>query len=422
MSLFWILAAALVVVVLGVLVRTLMKPATAAADETARSNVRILRDELAELDAELAAGTLTADQHADARAELERRVLEESRSVDAATVSRGGRASALVLAVALPAAAVLLYAQLGDRRALDPVMAQPPSHAGMADIETLVQRLAERMRADPSDPQGWMLLGRAYAGLQRYELARDALAEAVKRTTPDAQLLADYADVMAMAQGRSLVGEPEKLVQQALALEPGHLKALALAGSAAFERGDARAAVDHWTKARSLAPPDSPFATGLDGSIAEARQAAGMPPEATTAGGPAMPAVPPAPATAGTAPATTADATAASLRVTVTVDPSLTSRLQPGDTLFVFARAAEGPRMPLAIARLPAQAGPVQVTLDDSQAMAPTMRLSMHPRVVVGARVSRSGNAMPQPGDLEGQSAPMANAGEVAIRIDRALP
>ena len=406
MTLFWILAATMVVVVLAVLVRPLLRPAAAAADETARSNLRVLRDSLAELDAERAAGTLSAGQHAEARAELERRALEESTTVDAAPGQRSGRTSALVLAVLLPAAAVLLYAQLGDRRGLDPVLAQPPSMASAGDVETLVQRLAARMQADPSDPQGWMLLGRAYAGLERFDKARDALAEAMKRTPPDAQLLSDYADVLAMTQGQRLAGEPEKLIQQALALEPDHLKALALAGSAAMERGDFKAAIEHWTHARRVAPPDSPFASGLDGSIAEARAAAGLPPESSTA-------------SAAPAPAATS---AAPLQVTVTLAPALAGKLQPGDTLFVFARAAEGPRMPLAIARLAASAAPVQVKLDDSMAMTPALRLSTQPRVVVGARISRSGDATPQAGDLEGQSAPVASAGSVQVTIDQVRP
>ena len=407
MTLFWILAAAMVVVTLGVLLRPLLRARAAAQDDTAQVNLRVLRDARAELDAELAAGELTAEQHAQALTELERRALEESAD-GAAPVARGlpqvprSRVSAIVLAVLLPASAVLLYAQLGDRRGLDPVLAQPPSMATAADIESLVQRLADRMQADPSDPQGWLLLGRAYAGLQRFADARDAYLQAMQRLAPDANVLADYADVLAMTQGRTLAGEPEKRVLEALALDPGNLKALALAGSAAFERGDAKTALAHWTRAKSLAPADSPFATALDPGIAEARAAAGLPPE--PAGQPA------------TSPAMAA---AAGLQVTVQVDAALAARVQPQDTLFVFARAAEGPRMPVAIARLPATAGPVQVTLDDGSAMAPSMRLSGQTRVVVGARISRSGNAMPQPGDLEGESAPMGPSGKVDLQINR---
>jgi cytochrome c-type biogenesis protein CcmH len=404
MTLFWILATAMVVAVLVVLVRPLLRPAAATVDEATRTNLRVLRDAMTELDAELASGALSPEQHAQARTELERRVLEETQATEpggGSALAGGGRArvSALVLAVAVPAAAVLLYAQLGERRGMDPVLAQPASLATPQDVETLVQRLAERMRAEPSDPQGWMLLGRAYSGLQRFEEARDAYREAMQRMPPDASLLADYADVLAMTQGRTLAGEPEKLVLQALALEPDHLKALALAGSAAFERGDPKQALEFWSRAKRVAPPDSPFATGLDPGIAEARAAAGLPPEQ-----PAAPA---------------GDAAGGGLAVTVRVSPDLATRLQPGDTLFVFARAAEGPRMPLAIARLPARPEPVQVRLDDSSAMTPDLRLSTQARVVVGARISRSGNATPQPGDLEGEAMPMGPNGPVEVLIQR---
>lgn len=407
MTVFWILAAALVVVVLLAVLRPLLRPAQAAVDETAASNLRILREQMAELDADHAAGTLDTEHHAAARAELERRVLDESRVADTPVRARPGTVSALLLAVAVPALAVLLYAQLGSRAALDPVMALNPAQATTEDVDALVQRLADRMQAQPEDPEGWALLGRAYAGLQRFDQARDAYAQAVaRRTTPDAQLLADYADVLAMTQGRRLAGEPEKLIQQALALEPDQLKALALAGSAAMERGDYPAALKHWTRARSVAPPGSPFSTGLDPVIAEARAAAGLSPEASAA------------ITAAPAPADPASA-AAPLRVRVVLDPALAARVQPGDTLFVFARAAEGPRMPLAIVRQEAATAPVEVQLDDASAMSPQLRLSAFGQVVVGARISRSGDATPQPGDLEGQSAVTASQGKASVLIDR---
>jgi cytochrome c-type biogenesis protein CcmH len=410
MTLFWILCAALVVGVLLALLRPLLRPPVHAADDTAASNQRLLREQRTELDAELAAGTLAPDQHAAGLAELERRVLVETRQTGATVQSRPGRVSALALAVAVPAMAVLVYAQLGNRAALDPLLATPPAQASAEDVEVLVQRLADRMKANPEDPAGWMLLGRAYAGLQRFDLSRDAYAQAIQRKAPDAQLLADYADVLAMTQGGKLAGEPEKLVLQALALEPDHLKALALAGSAAMERGDFKTAVRHWTRAKTVAPEGSPFASGLDPSIAEARAAAGMPPAQAAAAQPS-PQAPPAPQAAASA--------AAPLRVTVTLAPALAARVQAGDTLFVFARAAEGPRMPLAIVRQAAGTAPVQVVLDDASAMSPQMKLSGFPQVVVGARISKSGNATPQPGDLEGLGQPIASSGTTSVTIDR---
>jgi cytochrome c-type biogenesis protein CcmH len=274
-----------------------------------------------------------------------------------------------------------------------------------------VQRLAERMQAQPEDPQGWRLLGRAYAGLQRYELARDAYREAVQRSAPDPDLLADYADALASTLDGKLEGEPERLALQALGLNPDQPKALALAGSAAFERGDGRAALAHWTRARRLAPDGSPFAQGLDAGIREASVLAGLAPPAAAQ-----------PAAQAAAHSASAAAPGAGLQVKVQLAPALAARVQPGDTLFVFARAAEGSRMPLAVARLPAGAGPLQVRLDDGSAMSPQTRLSSQSQVVVGARISRSGDATPQAGDLEGESAPVAASGQVELLIDRVRP
>jgi cytochrome c-type biogenesis protein CcmH len=294
-----------------------------------------------------------------------------------------------------------------------------------ASVEDLVQRLADRMKAQPEDPNGWVLLGRAYAGMQRFDEAREAFAQAVQRLPqPNASVLADYADVLAMTRGRKLAGEPEAMVKQALALEPDHLKALALAGSAAMQRSDYKTALKHWERARKIAPIDSPFAQGLDPGIDAARSRLGMPALAANNVPPAAralavdPGQPPAPAAKSAASA----AAGPRLRVTVELSPEIAGQVRPGDTLFVFARAANGPRMPLAIVRQAATAGTVQVVLDDASAMAPEMRLSGFPQVVVGARITRSGNAMPQTGDLEGESPVTASAGETRVRIERVRP
>ena len=274
MTTFWILAAGLVVASLAVLLRPLLRSGGAGVVRDAQrdSNVRILREQLAELDAELAAGTLAADQHAAARAEIERRVLDETRDPEVAIAARPACGAAAALAVLLPVSAALIYLALGNRDAVDSVLARAPSEATAQDVETLVERLAERMREQPDDPEGWALLGRSYASMGRFEPARDAYAKAVALVPDNPSLLADYADTLAMAQGRRLQGEPERLVPRALEIEPDHLKALLLAGAAAMERGDHAAAVERWSRAKQVAPSDSPLASGLDEGL---RRAAG---------------------------------------------------------------------------------------------------------------------------------------------------
>jgi cytochrome c-type biogenesis protein CcmH len=199
-----------------------------------------------------------------------------------------------------------------------------------------------------------------------------------------------------MTLGGKLAGEPLKLVQRALTLDPQQPKALSLAGTEAMERNDRAAALAFWQRAKAAVPPGSPFAQRMDENMAEisAATAPQQQPQASGASG------------------------ASGLKVTVRIAPVLAKQLQAGDTLFVFARAADGPRMPLAIQRQAATAGPVQVVLDDAQAMSPQLRLSGFARVVVGARISRSGNATPQPGDLEGQTAAVASSGQTEVVID----
>jgi cytochrome c-type biogenesis protein CcmH len=250
----------------------------------------------------------------------------------------------------------------------------------------MVERLAARMKENPEDAEGWTMLGRSYAVIDRYAEAAVAYANAVKRSEPDAQLLADYADALAMAQGRNLRGEPERLIAQALKVDPQNVKALMLAGTVAFEKKDFKGAIAYWERILKALPPDSPIADSVRDSIADARKFAG---------------------TAKASPSAKPGATAAAASVsgTVRLAPGVAAKASPDDTVFIFARPAEGPRMPLAVMRKRVRDLPTAFTLDDSMAMTPAAKLSNHAQVVVGARVSKSGNPAAQPGDLEGLSA-----------------
>jgi len=360
------------------------------------TNLAIYRDQMRELDADLAAGKLAPAEHGKARAELEARLLEDVDAAGAeARAPRGGRRSAVAVGVAVPLAALAIYFAVGAPDALAPRPGQPPMAAH--EFEGMVNKLAARLRENPEDAEGWAMLGRSYAVLGRFPEAVDAYAEAAQREPRDAQLLADFADALAMARGRKLQGEPEKLVLRALQVNPDNLKALALAGTAAFERQDFRRATGYWQRMLPLVPPDSRDAQIIRDNVAQATQLAGGKPPVPLAAAPQ----------------------AAALRGTVRIAPALKGKLGPEDTVFIYARAAEGPPMPLAVLRRRARELPVQFALDDSMAMAPGMELSAHPRVVVTARVSKSGGATPQPGDLQGASAAVASdARGVEVVID----
>jgi cytochrome c-type biogenesis protein CcmH len=307
--------------------------------------------------------------------------------------------------------------------------ASAPHATGGEQMAAMVDKLAARMKERPDDADGWAMLGRSYMALGRHDDAVKAYATALKLRPDDATLLADVADVTAVKNGRSLDGEPTKLLERALKIEPDNLKALALAGTAAFNRGDFAAAVKFWDHAIAVGPADSPMVEMSRGGAAEARERGKLPPAAagtaaaaTPAAPAAMPAAPAAVATTAP-PAPAAAAGGGDVTGTVRLSAAMKAQAGPEDTVFIFARPAEGSRMPLAIIRKQVKDLPTEFKLDDSLAMSPAARISAAGRVIVGARVSKSGQAMPQPGDLEGLSAPVAVGSHgVVVEIGTKVP
>lgn len=400
---FWIIAALLVAGALAFVLPPLVRsrPAFRSTDRET-SNAELYRDELSELKRDLAENRIDENQFREAQLEIERRLIEDVGSSEANTAvgaveARPHRRLALALGVVLPLVAVLLYLLVGDPRALDPharlAGQDAPHQVTAAQIESLAARLAARLEQTPNDAQGWMMLGRSYNVIGDYDKAAKAYDRALKLVGDNAELLSDYADALAMAQGRKLAGEPYELVKRALKVDPNHFKALALAGTAEFEAGRYAEAAKYWERSIARLPPDSEFVANVRASIEEARRRGGLP------AGPVA-----------KAPAQTAASvkTGASISGTVRLAPALAGRVAAGDTLFVFARPVQGSRMPIAIVRASAADLPFAFELDDSMAMTPNMLLSDQKRVLIDARISKSGSAMPQPGDLQGTSTAVA--------------
>ena len=262
----------------------------------------------------------------------------------------------------------------------------------------LLDQLAERLKSHPQDAQGWLLLARAQVSLGRHVDAVDSFRKATELRTPDAGVLADMAYAVAMANGRRLAGEPLELVERALAIDAEHPKALGLAGTAAFDRQDYAGALKHWETLARLQPADGLMREQLQVSMAEARRLGAL--QALRA---PVPVADPAPAP--------------QVRGTVRLSPSLRAKVSPEDTVFVFARAVDGPKMPLAILRKQVKDLPLAFTLDDTLSMSPAAKLSGAKQVVVGARVSKGGQAMAQPGDLQGFSKAVA-VGAVGVEVE----
>jgi cytochrome c-type biogenesis protein CcmH len=369
-----------------------------------------LRQQIRQLDQLQADGALGEAEHRAARTQLEQRLVAQVMAMPAPAVAprktlpwRAMAALAVLLAVVAGGGAWLLRApdlpSLADAprdgAAADAASPASAPHALGADqMAAMTERLAARLAQQPDD---------AHAVGGQHAKAVAAFRKAVALRADDAVLLADFADALAMTQQRRLAGEPLQLVQRALKLDPGNLKALSLAGTEAFDRKDYAAAVRLWEQLQARGGPDSVFVQQVQGGIAEARQLAGMPPAAATA----VPAASAPPAATG----------AARVSGTVVLAPALAASARPDDTLFVFARPPEGSRMPLAILRKQVKDLPLSFTLDDSLAMSPAARLSAHERVVVGARISKDGQAAPQPGDLQGQSAVVA-LGTTGVKVE----
>ena len=428
---FWIIVALLLagalLFVIPPLLRGTGRKATASQREV---SLQIHRDQLVELQKDRAERVISQEQYESGKREIERRVLDETASLDAAeTTPRSGRWVGAVVALGVPAIALGLYLKLGNLDGLDPAPAAEVAQGEQGDghsitpqqIEAMVAQLVEKLKQDPENTEDWRMLARANVFMQRYGEAAKAFAEYTKRVPGDAQALADYADALAMANGRTLIGEPEGIIAKALAADPNNVKALALAGSVEFDKQAYAKAVPHWEKILTLVPPESPIAESMRNGIAEARVKGGLPGgvSALAQGTQAAAPMSAAPVAAGGAAQTAPAETGARVSGTVTLAPALKGRVSPSDTLFVFARAADGPRMPLAILRKQAKDLPVQFVLDDSMAMTPTMKLSSFPEVIVGARISKSGDAMPQKGDLQGATRPLANrVDKLTIVID----
>ena len=395
--------------------------------------ITALRHKLQQLKALHDEGTLAEGAYAAARAPVERELLDLVMAQPAGAVpaavtathragglahrpSKGLLAGVYGSALALAVGGYMTFGSPGRPSAGPPGSAVAAAEApAMAQEQFVaaVEQLAARVAKEPANADGWALLARSYVRLGRHADAVPAFAKAVAIVGADPSLLVDYADALAMSNGRVLEGEPLVLVQRALRMDPDNAKGLALAGTGAFNNKDYKTAVQHWERLAQVSPPDSPFLAQLQGSIDEARSLGGMPPGARlTQAAPAAATAGGTGSSAGPASADSAVATAGAAAVitgTVRLSPALAAQVKPDDVVFIFARAADGGRMPLAILRHQVKDLPVNFRLDDSLAMSPAMKLSQFAKVIVSARVSKSGQAVPAPGDLGGQTVPVAN-------------
>ncbi|MDP5239200.1 c-type cytochrome biogenesis protein CcmI [Uliginosibacterium sp. 31-16] len=399
MSPFLIAAGLLLLAVLAVLLWPLWRRPAALEIPAEAPALRILREQRATLDAELAAGQIDAAAHAEGLDELARRALAEADvapAEQALAVPRRGWAIATGLASTL--LAVGLYLALGNPAALDPALRVAPQGISPLQIEAMVDKLAAKVAANPDDLEGLHMLGRSYMVLERFKDASDTFAKLAQKQPANAQTFADWADALGSAGG-SLTGEPAKLVARALQLDPANVKALALAGTIAFDAGDYKQAVSLWEKMAAHVDPQSDMAQSAQTMIGEARKRAGLP-----IASPAQPA---------------AGSLSASGKITL-AGKEMAAGISPETSLFVFARpAAGGP--PLAALRF--KVSDLPLDFDFRQATLMMAGAALPEKIIIGARISKSGNATPGPGDLQGFSPPVApDAQGIKLVISEEIP
>ncbi|WP_079435556.1 c-type cytochrome biogenesis protein CcmI [Zoogloea sp. LCSB751] len=414
MTAFWIAAGLLTALVLALISRPLLRQRQASHASRKALNTAIYRDQMAELERDLASGALSAADHASARDELERRILEDLADDGAEATAEPRRLprTAIAVGLALPAAAVLLYLVLGTPAALDPAAVQASNSEQIptqAEVEKMVASLAAKLEKEPDNPKGWVMLGRSYKVMGRLDEAARAFEKAGPVMETEPELMLEMAELSAAQNEGKVEGKGQELLKRVLADQPDNPQALVLAGTDAYFRKNYTDAARHWERVLAQVPPDSEDARNLSAGLEKVRQlmgdSQGVKPVSRE---PAR-----QPAAAG--------ATSVSGRVSLA--PALKDKASPDDTLFIFARHANGPRMPLAILRLKAAELPKEFTLDDSMAMSPEMKLSSAAELRIEARISKSGDAIPKSGDLAGEITPVKpGAKGLKLVIDKLVP
>lgn len=383
MTSFLIPAFLLLALVLVLLLRPFIFPAKSKATSRRQMNAVIYREELDKLEAEHQAGVITSADYEIAHAEMRQRLFQDTIEEDDQEVAGSVKKTAIGLCIFIVLLSSALYFSLGDLvRVAQSDSERPVTQEG---VEKMVAEFAVKMEKDPTNLKGWAMLARSYRILGRNEDAAKAYARAGNFIDSDPQLLADYADTLAANANGSFVGKPLQLINQALKLDPDNLMALWLSGTASYNANNYKAAVQTWEKLAKQIPPDSDEGRAIQGSIADARAKGGLAALAPTS-----------------APAPASSSIASSGKVIsgkIELSAELKSKIKSGDIVMVIARKP-GERMPVAVLRVPVSNFPMSFTLNDALAMNPSAPLSQLTEASVEVRISKTGMAKPEAGDL----------------------
>ena len=373
MTNFFIPAFLLLVLVLLLLLRPFLFPAKVQVTSRRQMNAAIYREELDKLEAERNTGLITEADYEIAHAEMRQRLFQDTNEEDDLATLGSTKKTAIGICIFIVLISSGLYFSFGDVYRVAQKNSETPMN--QEGVEKMVTEFAAKMEKDPSNLQGWVMLARSYRILGRNEDAVKAYERAGSFVDSDPQLLADYADTLAANANGNFAGKPLRLINQALKLDPNNLMALWLSGTAAFSTGNYRSAVQTWEKLASQLPPNSEEIKMIEGSIAEARSKGGLGPKATII------------------------SSAKTISGQIELASDLKSKVKQGDTVMVIARQV-GERMPVAVLKIPVAQFPMSFVLNDALAMNPNAPLSKLTEVSIEVRISKTGMAKPETGDL----------------------
>jgi len=382
---FWLAAGLLLLVALSFLLIPVLRERRAQREEDRTAlNVALYQERVAELQAQQAEGVLDAAQLDSGRAEAARELLADTEGVSAPRVSRLGKPLPLLAAVLVPVLGLGLYLHFGaaDKVELTREFAQAPQ-----SMEEMTQRLERAVAAQPDSAEGLYFLGRTYMAQDRPAEAAKMFERAANLAGRQPELLGQWAQAQYFADGKKWSEQIQKLTDEALKADPKEVTSLGLLGIAAFEGERYQEAIDYWNRLLAQLPPDDNSRAALQGGIERAAE------RLKASGGKVAEAAAPK---------------AALLTVSVDLASELKGKVQPGDSVFIFARATSGPPAPLAAKRLTVADLPVTVELGDADAMMPQLKLSNFPEVQLVARISRAGQ--PTAGEWIGRSGPLASS------------
>ncbi|CAM3721315.1 c-type cytochrome biogenesis protein CcmI [Polynucleobacter antarcticus] len=396
MTSFLISAIALLILVLAFLLRPFFFANKKSETSRREMNTAIYREELDKLESDRTSGVVDSASYEQIHAEMRQRLFQDTNEADDLSVLRSPKKTMIGVGIFVVALSAVFYFLWGG--AFQIAEQNSPNPMSQESVEKMVNEFAAKMEKDPENLQGWAMLARSYRILGRNADAAKAYARAGSFIDSDPQFLADYADALAANAGGKFAGKPLELINKALALDPNNLLALWLSGTASFDSQNYKAAVQTWERLAKQLPADSDEARALTASIAEARAKGGL------------------------APASTPVISNKGVSGQVDISPQLKSNVKAGDTLMVIARKP-GERMPVAVLRVAAGAFPISFVLNDSLSMSPTALISQLPEVSIEVRISKTGMAAPESGDLisEPQTIKVGTS-NILLLVDKVRP